>query len=147
MEAMAQGSDLDRLVDFYQRLTPQTVARFPEFYSADAYFKDPFNEVQGVQAIARIFMHMFRQVEAPRFIVKERIADAGGAMLVWEFRSRVRRWGRDETQVMRGVSHLRFDADGRVNYHRDYWDAAEELYMKLPVIGSLMRGLRRLLAA
>lgn len=147
MEAMEQGSDLDRLVDFYHGLTPETVARFSEFYSADAYFKDPFNEVYGVQAIARIFMHMFRQVESPRFIVKERIADAGGAMLVWEFRFRVRRWGRDETQVMRGVSHLRFDADGRVNYHRDYWDAAEELYMKLPVIGSLMRGLRHLLAA
>ena len=34
-----------------------------------------------------------------------------------------------------------------VNYHRDYWDAAEELYMKLPAIGSLMRGLRKMLAA
>jgi hypothetical protein len=44
------------------------------------------------------------------------------------------------------VSHLKFAADGRVVYHRDYWDAAEELYMKLPAIGTLMRGLRRMLA-
>jgi hypothetical protein len=48
---------------------------------------------------------------------------------------------------MRGVSHLRFDAEGRVDYHRDYWDAAEELYMKLPAIGLLMRGLRKVIAA
>lgn len=27
--------------------------------------------------------------------------------------------------------------------HRDYWDAAEELYEKLPVLGDLMRWLRR----
>jgi hypothetical protein len=27
--------------------------------------------------------------------------------------------------------------------HRDYWDAAEELYEKLPVVGSLMRWLKR----
>ncbi len=139
--------DLDRLVAFYHDLTPESIARFPEFYSADAYFKDPFNEVRGVEAIQRIFRHMFQQVETPRFVVTERVADAHGVMLVWEFCYRVRLWGRGETQVMRGVSHLKFAADGRVNYHRDYWDAAEELYMKLPAIGSLMRGLRRMLAA
>ena len=139
--------DLDRLIAFYHALTPESIARFPEFYSADAYFKDPFNEVRGVEAIQRIFRHMFQQVETPRFVVTERVADANGVMLVWEFCYRVRLWGRGETQVMRGVSHLRFAADGRVNYHRDYWDAAEELYMKLPAIGSLMRGLRRWIAA
>lgn len=48
---------------------------------------------------------------------------------------------------MRGVSHLRFDAAVKVTYHRDYWDAAEELYMKLPAVGCLMRGLRRMIAA
>ena len=139
--------DLDRLIAFFHDLTPESIARFPEFYSADAYFKDPFNEVRGVEAIQRIFRHMFQQVETPRFVVTERVADANGVMLVWEFCYRVRLWGRGETQVMRGVSHLRFAADGKVNYHRDYWDAAEELYMKLPAIGSLMRGLRKMLAA
>jgi len=68
-------------------------------------------------------------------------------MLVWEFSFRVERWGRGETLVLRGVSHLRFDAAGKVCYHRDYWDAAEELYMKIPPLGGLMRGLRRALAA
>lgn len=38
-----------------------------------------------------------------------------------------------------GASLVRFAADGRVVYHRDYWDAAEELYEKLPVLGRLMR--------
>jgi len=55
--------------------------------------------------------------------------------------------GADTPQVIRGVTHLKFGTDGKVNYHRDYWDAAEELYMKLPVIGRLMRGLRKILAA
>jgi hypothetical protein len=135
------------LIDFYQSLTPEQVARFPEFYSADAYFKDPFNEVYGVDAIQRIFQHMFTQVGAPRFVVTEQISDAGGTMLVWAFHYRVRLWGRGEAQVMRGVSHLRFAADGKVNYHRDYWDTGEELYMKLPLMGSVLRGLRRVLAA
>ena len=44
---------------------------------------------------------------------------------------------------MRGASHLRFAPDGRVADHRDYWDAAEELYEKLPVVGGVMRWLKR----
>lgn len=139
--------NIDRLIAFYHALTPESIARFPEFYSEEAYFKDPFNEVRGVAAIQRIFTHMFQQVDLPRFVVTERVADAHGVVLVWEFGYRVRRWGGGQAQVMRGVSHLKFAADGKVNYHRDYWDAAEELYMKLPAIGSLMRGLRKLLAA
>ncbi len=138
--------DLDRLVAFYHELTPESVARFPEFYSADAYFKDPFNEVHGVEAIARIFSHMFRQVDSPRFVVTERLADANGVMLVWAFHFRVRLWRRSESQSIRGVSHLKFATDGKVNYHRDYWDAAEELYMKLPLAGSMMRYLKNAFA-
>ncbi len=139
--------NLDALIRFYHDLSSESVARFPEFYADDAWFKDPFNEVRGVAAIQRIFTHMFRQVAEPRFVVTERVVDAGGAMLVWEFYFRVRLWERGEAQVMRGVSHLKFDAAGKVNYHRDYWDTAEELYMKLPALGTLMRGLKRALAA
>jgi hypothetical protein len=42
-----------------------------------------------------------------------------------------------------GGSHLQLDGEGRITLHRDYWDAAEELYEKLPVIGGLMRWLKR----
>lgn len=128
--------DLDALTRFYQTLTPASLERFPEFYTEDAFFKDPFNEVSGVAAIRRIFTHMFEQVDEPGFVVTERLADESSAMLVWEFR-----YGKG--QRIRGVSHLRFADDGRVDYHRDYWDTSEELYMKLPILGSVMRRLQR----
>lgn len=138
---------IESLVRFYHELSPESIGRFSEFYSENAYFKDPFNEVRGIEAITRIFSHMFKQVDEPRFMVIEQVVDAKGAMLIWEFSFRVRLWGKGQTQIMRGVSHLRFDPEGRVNYHRDYWDTGEELYMKLPAIGTLMRGLRRVMAA
>ncbi|MGB4913191.1 MAG: nuclear transport factor 2 family protein [Candidatus Dechloromonas phosphoritropha] len=137
----------DALIEFFHGLSPQSVVRFPEFYSADAYFKDPFNEVRGVAAVQRIFTHMFEQVAEPRFIVTEKVVDDNGAMLIWAFNYRAARRGGSEMQVIRDASHLKFDATSKVNYHRDYWDAAEELYMKLPVLGMLMRRLRRALAA
>lgn len=138
---------LDELVRYFETLSEASVDRLGEYYAADAWFKDPFNEVRGVAAIARIFRHMFAQLDAPRFVIGETIADGHGAMLVWEFHFRGRGVGLRGAQRIRGVSHLRFDADGKVDYHRDYWDAAEELYFRLPLLGGVLRALQRRLAA
>ena len=58
----------------------------------------------------------------------------------------IKKYKPDLAQVIRGSSHLRFDAQSKVCYHRDYWDAAEELYEKLPLIGGLMRFMKRRMA-
>lgn len=138
----AMEAAVRRLADFYETLTPASLAWLGDLYAPDARFKDPFNEVQGVAAIARVFEHMFATVEAPRFRVTTAIVQGSQAMLGWEFALRLR--GR--RVLLRGVSHLAFDALGRVSRHRDYWDAAEELYEKLPLLGGLMRLLRHRLA-
>lgn len=131
------------LVDFFEKLQSADVARLKDFYASDAYFKDPFNEVRGVPAIERIFVHMFEALEQPHFIVTGRVMQGRECFLVWDFRFRFRRFDRSTWQTVRGTSHVRFSAEGWVEFHRDYWDAAEELYEKLPGVGALMRWLKR----
>lgn len=131
-----------RVIDLFEHLTPADLPRLAEVYRDDATFKDPFNEVRGVVAIRAIFKHMFATLDAPRFVVHEAIVQGDQCFLVWDFVFRMRRFRSGELTV-RGGSHLRLAADGRVAMHRDYWDAAEELYAKLPVIGALMRWLKR----
>lgn len=138
---------IDALIAFFDEFAPHSVARLAEFYSADAYFKDPFNEVRGVEAIARIFRHMFTQVAEPRFVISEKVVDANGAVLIWQFHFCSKGWRGGQPQLLRGASHLRFDAAGKVVFHRDYWDTGEELYGKLALVGWFIRRLRRALAA
>ena len=140
-------SSLDALIAFYESLSPDSIAHFADYYADDAFFKDPFNEVRGLAPIQRIFTHMFVQVSEPRFVISERVVDENGALLIWDFHFDLRLWGRDRAQVIHGVSHLRFNAAGKVVWHRDYWDAAEELYATLPGIGWLMRRLKKAMAS
>lgn len=144
---MKTTESIDALVSFFEHLTPESVARFSDFYAETACFKDPFNEVHDRASIEKIFRHMYDQVDEPRFVVSERVVDAEGALLVWTLHYRFRQWRRQQPQRIDGVSHLKFDTDGKVIWHRDYWDAAEELYAKLPVIGGLLRALRKRFAA
>jgi steroid Delta-isomerase len=132
-----------RVVSFFEQLSPADLPRLGEFYAADARFKDPFNEVLGVPAITAVFAHMYRALEAPRFVVHDSVTGGAQCFLTWDFRFRFKRFAPAVDQVVRGASHLHFAADGRIALHRDYWDAAEELYEKLPAVGSLMRWLKR----
>ena len=125
---------IDPLVDFFESVSPESLPRIADLYAAGARFKDPFNDVQGVPAIEHIFRHMFTQVEAPRFVVSERIVQGDSAMLAWTFEFGVRVGKTVRPQVVNGVTHFKFDTAGKVGLHRDYWDTGEELYMKLPVL-------------
>lgn len=139
---MADDPRVTRLTRFFETLTLDSVAQIDLVYADDARFKDPFNEVRGLPKVRRVFVHMFEQVKNPRFVVTRAISDGNDAFLTWDFLFSMNR-SPDEQQVIRGATHIQFAADGRVAVHRDYWDAAEELYEKLPLLGSLMRFLKR----
>ncbi|MBP8224891.1 MAG: nuclear transport factor 2 family protein [Acidovorax sp.] len=136
-------TSVDRIVDAFQRLTPAGVDALDTIYAPYARFKDPFNDVQGLTEIQRIFRHMYESLENPHFVVTGRIVQGNQCFLTWEFRFVFRRFKQGEAQCILGGSHLVLRDDGRITLHRDYWDAAEELYEKLPVVGGLMRWLKK----
>lgn len=135
--------DVRRVVDYFESLAPDSVARLASLYDANARFVDPFNDVQGLAAIESIFRHMFVALEEPRFVVTGQVVQGDQCFLIWDFHFRFKRFDRSTAQTIRGTSHLVFSEAGLVVLHRDYWDAAQELYEKLPLVGSLMRWLKR----
>lgn len=130
------------MVAFFEALAPADLDRLDALYDADCRFKDPFNDVRGVPAVRRVFTHMFEALDGPRFVVREVVFEGAQCFLTWDFEFRLRRGGRLPIKV-HGGSHLHFADDGRIASHVDYWDAAGELYEKLPLLGAPMRWLRR----
>lgn len=138
------GADaVTRYVAFFETLSPASLGRLGEVFDDDARFVDPFNDVRGQAAIRGVFEHMFATCADPRFFVDERCQSAGACYLRWHFEygpsARRRR--------IDGVSRVQFGAHGRAVDHRDYWDAAGQLYEQIPLVGWLLRRLRRRLGA
>lgn len=133
---------VERVILAFEGLRPDNLLALTALYTPEARFKDPFNDVLGHVAIMAIFAHMFTSLDEPRFVVRQAVAQGDDAFLVWDFHFRMKRFDR-RPQVIRGTTQLHFAPDGRIALHRDWWDAAEELYEKLPVLGTLMRWLRR----
>lgn len=128
---------LQVLTDWYCSLTRQSVRHIGQFYAPEVVFKDPFNEVRGVAAMMSIYEHMFDTTDDPRFVIDDRVVDGDQAFITWAFQFGLK----GKPYVIIGSTHLKFNADGLVVLHRDYWDAAEELLQKLPLVGGLIRRL------
>ncbi len=133
----------EHLIRVFETLTASRIGELRGIYAPDASFADPFNAVQGIDAIEQVFRHMFATLEQPHFVVTGSVMQGDQCVLLWEFRFRFRSFRRQVDQTVPGASHLRLDARGRITHHQDYWDAAHGLYQKMPVIGAVMRWLRR----
>ncbi len=132
-----------RYVAFFEQLQPAMLDQLDRYFAPGAHFRDPFNNVTGRAAICGIFRHMFRTTEAAGFRVDDWMCAGNAASICWQFHCRIR--GREVS--FPGMSFVRFNNKGLVEEHIDYWDPAAGIYEQLPLLGVLLRGLRRRFAA
>ena len=133
----------DRYIDFFEKLSPEDTDRLGEVMTADVHFRDPFNDVTGLDAVRRVFAHMYEVLDDPRFEIVERWENGNSAILKWRFF--FNRAG-GETEIV-GMSEVRFAEDGRAVAHLDYWDPARDLYEQVPVLGWVLGRIRNHLSA
>jgi len=140
---------LQRYTDFFQQLNADNLSELDRVMTEDIHFVDPFNDVIGLDKVQKIFRHMYDSLENPEFRVTHAAIAAGNAeadsagategknkrgMIRWELHSLLN----SKPYRIFGMSELGFAADGRVNEHIDHWDASQQFYARLPVIGWLL---------
>ena len=129
---------------FFETIAPDSLDRLDGVVAPDVRFGDPFNDVTGIEGDRAVFRHMFETVDQPRFTILRTAIDGDTAFYRWRFS--FRRKGVADIWTIEGMSEVRFLANGLVAAHIDHWDAASQLYERLPVIGTLLRWIRRKLA-
>ena len=133
-----------RYLQTFTNLQADELERLAGIFAADARFKDPFNDVRGLAAITRIFAHMFATTQHSRFMIVDHALVGDTLFIRWDYHFQTLKGVAWEIP---GTSVVRFNAAGLAVEHVDYWDPAEHIYSKLPVLGWLMRWLRGTLAA
>jgi len=146
-DAMSAAPDkVDHTIDRFHALfadySPEKVsATARELYSEDAYFNDGFVELHGADAIAEYFGRSAAGTAAIDVEVEEMTRTADGVYLRWVMTFTIHH--RKMTFVAPGISHLRFTPDGRISYHRDYWDGSGALSEMVPFTGSVLRAVKK----
>ena len=129
----------DRYRQYLETLSPETLGGLSEYVSSDVHFKDPFNDVRGVNVMSQVFQHMFENVQDIQFEVQHMASIGEVCLMSWRFEGCLA----GNPWLFEGSSVVRFAEDGRVLEHIDHWDAAKDFYERLPIIGQLLAFLRR----
>lgn len=140
--AQDAGVRCEQLKAYFESLSRESVLNLGDFYASNVWFKDPFNEVNTLNEVRDIFLKMFDQVGEPRFVISDMINQGDQLFMTWDFLFSIKGINKGKSMTCRGSSHLKFDANDKVVYHRDYWDTSEELYEKIPLVGGFMRWLK-----
>lgn len=127
------------IIRWFESLSPESLEGIGSVYGQGAIFRDPFNEVQGVAAIRKVYAHMFESLNEPKFEVTEAVEQGDRLCVVWIFRF----FWRDKPVAFEGTTWFVLDAEGLITSHRDYWDVAHCVYERIPLIGTVLRMLRK----
>ena len=124
---------------FANFMTAVDAGRVPKVYAPDAYLNDTIKTLHGAEAIDDYFRKTVGSVQQMD-VHFEDVARSGDNYYF--------RWTMDITAVRlnggspvrsKGMTHIRFNEEGQVLLHQDYWDSSSGLFEHLPGLGSLLR--------
>ncbi|MBN2299157.1 MAG: nuclear transport factor 2 family protein [Deltaproteobacteria bacterium] len=147
IELLKHGSpEEDRAIrgfrEFYSVFSAERIrASVREVYAENAYFRDGFREVRGLDNIEEYFLGTTEAVHECIFDIQDVAYNDGNYYFRWIMKLTLNR-DKENPLETAGMSHVRFDASGKVIFHQDYWETAA-LYERLPVIGSIIRWVKK----
>ncbi len=115
-------------------------------FSEDIYFEDPFQKINDLCSLIKIFNHMYETLEEPSFKVTEIITKDNISYLRWIFKYKTSKASK-EYELFMGVSRVEFSSKGKVISHIDYWDSGVNIYEKIPIIKYIIKYIKNKLKA
>lgn len=128
---------MDELVRFYENLNRENLFQIHQFYAEDTFFKDPFHQLSTLQELEEVYVKMFKKLKKPRFIITKTFINNNEAVLFWDFTF-------NENFLIQGNSLLKYNAEGKIESHIDYWDSVDQIWMKLPVLKQILKPIYKL---
>ena len=141
------GSDeekkaVQQFKDFYRVFSSEKIrGDVRALYREDAYFRDGFREVMGIDAIEKYFVSSTEAFLECTFDIQDVAVHEGNYYFRWVMTLVLKR-SKDERIQAVGMSHVRFDERGKIVFHQDYWDTGI-IYEKMPILGHIITWIRQ----
>jgi hypothetical protein len=125
---------------YFEDLTPDTLPEIARIATPDMRFRDPFNDVRGIDNVVRLLGTMYAH-GTPRFEILDRALGQSAGYILWRFTNDP--GGGRAPLMITGMSEIHFAPDGRISEHIDHWDSGGQFYERIPVLGWLIRLVRK----
>ena len=148
---MAEQNDVSNTIEkfkaLYDELNRNTLAAdaLSAVYADDVVFEDSLHRIHGLPSLLEYFEKMYENVESIKFDWQETALNETGGFVRWVMMFRHPRLNKGKSIEVAGVSYLG-TRQGKVVEHRDFFDAGEMLYERVPALGAVIRTLKKRVA-
>tara|TARA_R110000868_G_scaffold61524_2_gene186945 strand:- start:5751 stop:6269 length:519 start_codon:yes stop_codon:yes gene_type:complete len=130
--------------EVFNQLRSTNTEILDNFYASDIVFVDPLGQINGLQSMKEYYQAMYKNVEEIRFEFKPDAINGDRHLATWVMYLRAKGLNGGEEIAVHGVSEIEFQTDSSLAiYHRDYFDMGEFLYQHVPILGSVIKLVRK----
>jgi hypothetical protein len=134
---------VENFAESYRDLTCEDLeARMTALYAETLFFNDTLHSFHRRQDLVDYLTKTGSALKQSDVEIRQVLRDGPDVFVRWSMDFRTRVAGRDIHSRSIGVTHLRFDAEGRIVLHQDFWDSGHALYAHLPIVGFAVRRAR-----
>lgn len=108
-------------------------------YAPNAFLNDTLKTVRGSAAIEEYFLKTLANTESMRVEFTDVARSGNEYYFRWIMDIKFRQFAKGQVVRTIGMTHVRFNEDGQVILHQDYWDSAQGFFEYVPVIGGGIR--------
>lgn len=130
----------------YSQLNSSNLESLKQIYHPDVVFIDPAHQVKGIDELLTYFTDLFSNINTCTFDIAETCKSDSQAFLTWTMTFSHPKMNHGRDVKVYGTSHVKF-TDEKVIYHRDYFDLGQMIYEQLPVLGSVIRLVKKRVSA
>ena len=137
---------LEHFLDFYNNLSQNNLSSLSELYAPNVEFIDPVHQMQGLEQLQQYFSHAYARLSSCEFVATTKIANQDQGCLGWLMTFTHEAIGNGKAISVHGCSVVHWNSEGKIVYHRDYYDLNEMVLQHLPVVGWVTKKIRQKMA-
>jgi hypothetical protein len=138
---------LDTFLNTFNQLDKNNLSLLETIYHPDIRFIDPAHSLEGLPALKQYFFSLYENVRSIRFAFDTPMQSGSQAFVTWTLHMNHPRLAKGRPVAMQGCSCLTFASDGRVIRHRDYFDLGAMIYEHLPLVGGIIKTIKKRLGS
>ncbi len=134
---------IEQFKSTYQNMNASNIASIEALYAEQIEFNDPFHQVIGLRALKSYFEELYANVNSVSFEFGDFISKDNQHFIEWVMTVCHPKLNKGEPVHVPGATLFKTDEQQKIVFHRDYFDAGVMLYEQIPLLGKLIKWVKR----
>lgn len=136
---------IERFTSFLQHIGDENYIRenTSKTYRQDAFLDDTLTTHHGAAAIEAYFLETSKSLTDSNVTIDDVVRSGPDHYIRWTMVISAKPLAGGKPVHSIGISQVRFDAEGKVAVHQDFWDSGDNFFGKLPVSGGIIGIIRK----